>query len=392
MAPGDTLQRLTDVDEILKRTVAALESGRNQITDLANQARAEYQAAKRELERMKQQVTEYIRQVDELEKRDHQVRVRLMEVSRDFQRYGEADIRSAYEKAQDVQVALSVLREKESHLRRERDALERRLQSLELMAGRAEALAKQVDVAMQYLSGDLRAVTGSLRNLQERRDLGLSIIKAQEEERRRVAREIHDGPAQLLANVVLRIDICQRLAEQDPGRLRAELSELKELVRMSLQDVRKVIFDLRPMALDDLGLAPALRSYLGDFKEKTKIETELTMLGRERRLTPAFEVALFRLVQEALNNVAKHARANEVKVTVEFAANLISLRVRDNGRGFDTEQVRQAGRGSRFGLISMRERAELLQGQFQVESAPGRGTTVSFSIPAGDQGEGAQHA
>lgn len=151
-------------------------------------------------------------------------------------------------------------------------------------------------------------MTGSPRNSER----NLAIIRAQEEERRRVARELHDGPAQLLANVVLRIDVCQRLAEQDPARLREELQQLKDLLRLSLQEVRQVIFDLRPMALDDLGLVPALRSYLQGYQTRTALETDLAVYGTDRRLGPDLEIAIFRLVQEALTNVQKHARASRV--------------------------------------------------------------------------------
>ncbi|MCL5677281.1 MAG: sensor histidine kinase, partial [Firmicutes bacterium] len=285
-----------------------------------------------------------------------------------------------YDRAREVQVALSAARAAEVALRAHRDDLERRLKALEIMAHRADTLAGNVASAMGVLTGSLRNLSVHVENIKQRRDLGLAVIKAQEEERRRVAREIHDGPAQLLANVVLRIDVCQRLVDQDLQRLRDELHQLKDLVRVSLQDVRKVIFDLRPMALDDLGLVPALRSYLKDYQERSGILPELVVAGQARRFTQAFEVAVFRLVQEALNNVWKHAQAEHAWVVLEFSDAAIRLVVKDDGVGFALSEARSEG-SNRFGLISMRERAELLQGRVQIDTAPKMGTRVSFHIP-----------
>jgi len=374
------LVEITALDRVLKETVRSLERGKEQIFEIAEQARDEYRTVQRDVERLKKDVYDKIREVDQLEKRDQQARLRLMEVSRDFKKYSEEDVKDAYDRAREVQVALSAARAAEVALRAHRDNLERRLKALEVMANRADALAGNVASAMGFLTGSLKNISVHVENIKQRRDLGLAVIKAQEEERRRVAREIHDGPAQLLANVVLRIDVCQRLVDHDLQRLRDELHQLKDLVRVSLQDVRKVIFDLRPMALDDLGLVPAFRSYLKDYQERSGILPDLVVTGEERRFAQAYEVALFRLVQEALNNVWKHAQAEHAWVLVEFSEAGIRMVVKDDGVGFDLQQARAEG-ASRFGLISMRERAELLQGRVQIDTAPKLGTRVTFHIP-----------
>jgi two-component system sensor histidine kinase DegS len=205
------------------------------------------------------------------------------------------------------------------------------------------------------------------------------LIEAQEEERRRLARDIHDGPAQLLANVVFRIDVAQTLLEGDIERARAELEQLKQIVRHSLQDVRKIIFDLRPLALDDLGLVPALRSYLGGLLEKAGLKVDLEVAGEPRRLPTAHEAALFRLVQEALHNVRKHAGTDAADVRVEFADTEVRVAVTDHGRGFDPAAA--AGAADRLGLRSMRERAELFGGSLTLRSTPGGGTVVEASVP-----------
>jgi len=212
---------------------------------------------------------------------------------------------------------------------------------------------------------------------------GARVIEAQEEERRRLARDIHDGPAQILANVVFRIDVSQKLLERDPRRAAAELEQLKGLVRQSLQDVRRIIFDLRPMALDDLGLAPALRSYVSGFGEKTGLSVQMEVRGQERRLPPAVELGCYRLVQEALNNVWKHAQAQRATVRLAFDPALVRAEVTDDGVGFDPLALGEGGpRTGHFGLVSLRERAALLGGRARVDSAPGRGTRVLVELPA----------
>ncbi len=266
---------------------------------------------------------------------------------------------------------------------------ERSIQTLMVRNTRIGSLLAQWDQAAERLSPAMGALARTFRDIgakletaQQGRGLGLHAITVQEEERRHLAREIHDGPAQLLNSVVLRIDVCQRLVDQDSDRLKNELGQLKELVRLSIQDVRKIIFDLRPMALDDLGLVPALRGYLKDYQARSGIETDFAFYGNERRFNPAFEVALFRLVQEALTNVAKHAGASRVWVTVETTGGQeIKLSVKDDGAGFDPAQVQPGAGGSKFGLVGMRERAALLGGSMEIQSAPGRGAKLTFLFP-----------
>lgn len=374
-------RNIKSLEQVIRDTITAMERGKEEIFRIAEAAREECAAVEREVEQIKQAVAEQVRLVDELERQDRKARLRLLDVSRDFQKYGEQDVKEAYEKAREIQVQLGVARERERFLRQQRDQLERRLKYLMTMLERAEALASQVGVAMGYLVNDLKDLPSQFANMEKSRGLGLSIIKAQEEERRRVAREIHDGPAQLLANVVLRIDVCQRLAAQDVARLQEELGQLKDLVRLSLQDVRKIIFNLRPMALDDLGLVPALRGYLKDYQEKSGLETDLVFFGTDRRFETTFEVALFRLIQEALTNVVKHAQAKRVWVKIDIGNREIKMSVKDDGRGFDVEKARQEAAGTKFGLVGMRERTELLGGRMDITSSPGLGTRINFFVP-----------
>jgi two-component system sensor histidine kinase DegS len=227
-------------------------------------------------------------------------------------------------------------------------------------------------------------VSLQLEGLQHKQLLGLKIIKAQEEERQRVARDIHDGPAQLMSNVVLKAEICERMIDVDLDKAREELRNLKRIVRDSLQDVRKIIYDLRPMSLDDLGLVPTLQRYVLTFQEESGISVSFQTMGvQPSELKSVISLTVFRIVQEALNNVTKHANARNVGIQLEFLQKSLKLYVFDDGAGFDTEKLKQRHEdiSGGFGLVSMRERVELLDGEMIISSEPGRGTRLNITIP-----------
>ncbi|HEX5689622.1 MAG TPA: ATP-binding protein, partial [Roseiflexaceae bacterium] len=178
-------------------------------------------------------------------------------------------------------------------------------------------------------------------------------------------------------------EICQRLLDRDLDQTRAELSGLKTAINTTLQDTRRFIFDLRPMILDDLGLVPTLRRYVQQFSEKNSLEINLMVQGIDGRLPNHYEVAIFRFIQEALNNVAKHANATQARVLLETSGNSIHVSVEDDGSGFHISEVLSDQSGRRnLGIATLRQQAEaLLRGEFGMESAVGRGTRVAAVVP-----------
>ncbi len=375
---------LEALDRVVKETIEAVDKGKEAIFDIAETARSEVERVKKELMAIKQETLETIQEVDRYTFLEKQARVRLMEVSRDFHKHSEEAIKEAYDHAKEVQIQLFLLQEKEKNLRRRRDELERSLKRLTRTVEKAETLVTQIGVVLQFLQGTLQEINLKLEGLQRQQQIGLRIVQAQEEERRRVAREIHDGPAQALANIVLRTEYCEQLLTRDPARVKSELARLKEMVRSSLQDIRKIIFDLRPMALDDLGLVGGLRRLLGELEERHGLPIEFLFFGRERRLGRTYEVAIFRIIQEALNNVIKHAEASRVVVKLELLSERVVAVVKDDGKGFDLQAVE--ARGEHYGLLNMQERAQLLEGELRIKSASGQGTEIIVTIPI-EEGE-----
>jgi len=373
------------IDRIIQHAIEVIEESKTQVFSIYESFIRELTLLEEELERVLHEVEETIPIVNRLEWEFRMARIKLTEVSRDFLRYSEEDIKAAYEKATRIQLDLMVYREKEQYLRSRRDELQQRIRSIQRSIARAESIGSQLNVVSEYLSGDLSNVSRILESAKSRQLLGLKIIMAQEEERKRVAREIHDGPAQTLANLVLKTEIAERFLEMgDKENLQSELADLKTQIRSGLEEIRKIIFLLRPMALDDLGLTPTLRKYVQDFEERTRIKTSFEATGKERRLPGAMEVAMFRLAQEALNNVQRHARATFVSLRVNFTDSEVQMTIQDNGVGFRMNDPGPRGRNklqSQFGLMGMRERVELLQGTLDIDSAPGQGTTINIRLP-----------
>lgn len=371
------------IDRVIKNAVGVMENSKLQILEILETARNELKSLNNELQQVMKETAETVEKVDQLEVNYRRSRIRLTEVSRDFVRYKEEDIKQAYEKATQLQLDLLIYREKEMYLKARRNDLQKRARNVDKSVERAETIGTQMGVVLEYLSGELGQVTRILESAKNRQLIGLKIILAQEEERKRISREIHDGPAQLLANLVLRTEIVERmLIKQEFKLVQDEIIDLKSQVRSSLEEMRKVIFNLRPMALDDLGLIPTLRKFVHDFEEKTKIRATFETRGKEFRFSSPMEAAVFRLIQEALNNAAKHACPTFVGVEITYQTKMVKIMVQDNGFGFKVDQLEQKTKEhSHFGLIGMRERVELLDGRMEIESAANMGTKIVIHIP-----------
>jgi two-component system, NarL family, sensor histidine kinase DegS len=367
------------LDEILEKMVKTVDDSKEEIYKIGEESRKQYEEMLMELKDIKIKIQETIDKSDKLEVRARFARQRLAEVSQHFNKYSEKEIRAAYENAHALQMDLTMLRQQERELRNRRDDLERRLRKLREVIERADYLVSQITVVLNYLNSDLRQVGEMIENAHQKQEFGLKIIEAQEEERRRLSREIHDGPAQMLANVLMRSDLIERIyRERGVDDAFKEIRDLRKMVRSALYEVRRIIYDLRPMALDDLGLVPTLKKYLSTIEEYSN-RTKITFInaGSEKRLPSRLEVALFRLVQESVQNALKHAEANNIQVKIEIGKNHVILVIKDDGKGFDVNIKKE----NSFGLIGMKERVDLLEGEMTIDSKIGAGTVIMIRVP-----------
>jgi two-component system, NarL family, sensor histidine kinase DegS len=368
----------TVLDDILKKMLDTVKSSKEQIFDITEQSRNEHSQLQLELAQVQMKVATVIENTDKTERFARFARNRLAEVSKNFSKYTDEEVRNAYEQANDYQIKLALYRQEEAQLRERRDNIERRLVALQGTIKKAEALVGQVSVVLNYLTSDLQDVNDMIQGAKEMQEFGLKIIEAQEEERKRVSREIHDGPAQMMANVLLRSELVERIyREKGIDDALKEIRDLRVMVKNSLSEVRRIIYDLRPMALDDLGLVPTLAKYLKNFQEHTGMEISFRNLGKEVRLPATLEVAIFRFVQEAVQNAFKHADPREVQVKMEIKATKVIVIIKDDGKGFDLAQKKDGA----FGLLGMKERVNMLKGDLTIDSKINRGTLIMLIIP-----------
>ncbi|MGC8857030.1 MAG: ATP-binding protein [Anaerolineae bacterium] len=301
-------------------------------------------------------------ELTKLTQRNAAITAHLQQVQKQLNTLPAQEIQMAYDSALDAQQRLFVMRGQLEKLQSDKTHLEKYKALLERM------LTKEGKEGESAQSGVKEAMAGIEM-----------IINAQEAERQRLSRQMHDGPAQALSNFILQTEIAMRLLDADPMQAREELSNLKSAAMGTFQKVRNFIFELRPMMLDDLGLIPTIRKYVDAFKEQTGLDATVTVTGAERRLESYLEVMIFRAIQELLGNAARHSQASTVKVQVDMGTSAVKVIVDDNGKGFDPEILNES---RNLGLKLIRERTEMLGGNFEIDSAPGKGTRILFTVPA----------
>ncbi|OCA88264.1 histidine kinase [Bacillus sp. FJAT-27225] len=367
------------LDVILARMIESVGRSKNEIYSIGEESRADLETLNSELAEVEELTDRVVGEGERLEAKVRLSRSKLSEVSMHFKNYSEDQVREAYEKAHELQLELTLNRQMEKQLHERKKDLVRRMNGLHETIDRADHLVSQISVVMNYLMSDLKEMGELIEDAKLKVEFGLKIIEAQEEERKRLSREIHDGPAQMLANVMMRSDLVERVYKEDGiDAALAEIKSFKQMVRNSLYEVRRIIYDLRPMALDDLGLIPTLKKYLQTMEDYHKtVKISFHNLRADQRLPSNYEVALFRLVQESVQNALKHAEASEIQVKLEMKETGVTVVIKDNGKGFDPKKRKY----NSFGIMGMKERVDLLGGQFAISSKPGQGAAVIIQVP-----------
>lgn len=327
----------------------------------------DFQTELEETQRSLREVTLMIEQsqgeLAKLTQRNAAITAHLQQVQKEAQIPVE-DLKMAYNSALDAQQRLFVMRGQLEKLQNDKSHLEKIKSILEKTSSGVQGMESST-----IPTGGKSQLTGIEM-----------IVNAQEAERQRLSRQMHDGPAQALSNFILQTEIAMRLLDVDPVQAKDELGNLKTSAMGTFQKVRNFIFELRPMMLDDLGLIPTIRKYADAFKEQTSLDVNVTVTGNERRLESYLEVMIFRAIQELLGNAARHSQATLIKVQVDLGNEAARVSVDDNGKGFDPETLVQS---NNLGLKLIQERAEMLGGNFEIDSAAGKGTRVSFMVPIG---------
>ena len=251
--------------------------------------------------------------------------------------------------------------------------------------GRIDLAVKSLENAWLFLARDDTSLVSDPSGPPSAADAQMRIVEAQEAERSRLAREVHDGPAKALSNAIFQVEVVQRLLDRDERLARAELKQLREVLTRELRGVRAYLSQLRPPLLADLGLSGAVREAADQIATALAVPVTVDLDEGVDALPETVEIVTLRVVQEALQNARKHAQPHSIRVRMLRDAGAWILEVRDDGRGFEADDPPVGGR-RHFGLQFMRERAELIGARFEVRSSPNLGTAVRMIIPPGAMG------
>jgi len=303
-------------------------------------------------------------EVNKLAERNASVVSRLQKVQNQSDALLPLEVRQAYDGALEAQQRLFLMRGQIDRLNSDKKNLEN--------------LASTLENVTNLLGKSSPAPKGGADK--EAFSMIEATIQAQEAERQRMSRQMHDGPAQALSNFILQSEIAMRLFDIDQEQAREELVSLKMAATSAFKQVRNFVFELRPMMLDDLGLIPTLKRYSEAFKEQTEVEVDLSVSGLERRLESYIEVIIFRSLQDLLGFAHREGDATSVKINMSIGENNVKISIEDNGKGFDVDEV---FKGSGISIKAIKDRIEMLGGFMEVESAGGNGCYFVFQIPVG---------
>lgn len=295
------------------------------------------------------------------------VTAQLQKVQNNLDSASKSDIRDAFIEAMDAQQRLLVMRGQLDKLQEQRTSLANFIQHLEKVQDFTKTHSGKVGAGTSQPSG--------LSTLE-------MLINSQEAERQKLSRQMHDGPAQALSNFIVQAEISTKMFDMDPTKSREELEKLKNSAMNTFQKVRNYIAELRPMMLDDMGLAPCVKKHIASVKEETGADVSININGGDKKLPNYLEVYIFRAIQELVGNSIKHNQNYPEKIKVDVDLTLdnsnIKLTIKDNGQGFDPAKIDESGG---LGLKLIRERAEMLGGSLMVNANVDSGVEITLNFP-----------
>lgn len=332
------------------------------VEEFKQEIQAEIEKTKRELLEINLMLEQSQFEVNRLAEKNASVTARLQQIQKQFDFLPREDIIEVFNDALDAQQRLFVMRGQSEKLQSDNHHLEKYFGILRKVSNSPQFETNQVN----------DQGSEKILNLVE------AIIQAQEEERQRLSRKMHDGPAQALSNFILQTEIAVRLFAIDQERAREELAILKSSATSAFQQVRDFIFELRPMMLDDLGLVPTLKRYIETYKEQTDTSIRLTIHGVERRFESYIEVIIFRAIQEILAFSVRQEKATQISVQMNIAESFVKVTIDDNGKGEDVESKQESGG---MGIKVIKDRVEMMGGFLEIDFRPDKGSQVVFQVP-----------
>jgi len=357
----------------LDSIITSMNDGKEEIFAITEQINKENRQVKADIAEVRREIRLYNAQIEKLKKMELESRKTLLIVSSDFNKYNSDDIKDAYDKSYNLQQDLMKKQLEIDSIMKKLELFENRIQKNNELVSKADELLSRIEIMSDYMKLD--SSIGS-----ESEDLFTKWILFQENEKNRIARDIHDGPAQTIASLVIRSDIIKKLIEKDSPNttIYKEIEQLKFQLRSVIKEIRKIMYDLRPTSLDELGFSSSIQGLISKTEEDCNIKFSVSIDEDSEIKNSNLKIICFRIIQESLNNIIKHSKAEKAYIYVKITTDYIDMIVQDNGVGFDTTKINSA---NSFGLSCLKERVALVNGNVNIDSKFSKGTAINVKIP-----------
>lgn len=357
----------------LDSIITSMNDGKEEIFAITEQINRENRQVKADIAEVRRDIRLYNAQIEKLKKLELESRKTLLIVSSDFDKYNSDDIKDAYDNSYNLQQDLMKKQLEIDSIMKKLELFENRIQKNNELVSKADELLSRIEIMSDYMKLD-----SSIDS--ESEDLFTKWILFQENEKNRIARDIHDGPAQTIASLVIRSDIIRKLIEKDSPNttIYKEIEQLKFQLRSVIKEIRKIMYDLRPTSLDELGFSSSIHGLISKTEEDCNIKFSVSIDENSEIKNSNLKIICFRIIQESLNNIIKHSKAEKAYIYVKISKDYIDMIVQDNGVGFDTTKINST---NSFGLSSLKERVALVNGNVNIDSKFSKGTAINVKIP-----------
>lgn len=357
----------------LDSIITSMKDGKEEIFAITEQINKENRQVKSDIAQVRKEIKIYNAQIEKLKKIELQSRKTLSIVSSDFDKYNSDDIKDAYDKSYNLQQDLMKKQLEIDSIIKKLELYENRIQKNNELVSKADELLSRIEIMSDYMKLDSSIDSDS-------DDLFTKWILFQENEKNRIARDIHDGPAQTIASLVIRSDIIKKLIEKETPSttIYKEIEQLKFQLRSVIKEIRKIMYDLRPTSLDELGFSSSIHGLVSKTEEDCNIKFSVSIDEESKIKNSNLKIICFRIIQESLNNIIKHSKARKAYIYVKISNTFIDMIVQDNGIGFDTSKINSI---NSFGLSSLKERVSLVNGTVIIDSELSKGTAINVKIP-----------
>jgi len=378
----NNLDMIINVKKIVENVLYEINVGKSKIFNISDRLRDEYEDRKKELETVKNELFHVLTEVDELEKLDKNMRNKLVIESKKLDEVNNEILKDIYDQALDIRVKYITKQNEEKDLIKRRDNIQRSLKNYIISIHEAENAVSQISVAIDFLNGNLVETLNS-NDEKNKFNTVIKILENQEKEKKRIARDIHDGPAQYIANVIMRIDFCKVVIKKDIDRGLKELEDLKLHTKRALKEVRTIIYGLKPIHLEELGLKGAIENMGVEIIKDYQINMYSEFYGEIEEVEGIVKTTTYRIIQEVVNNAKKHSNAKNINLKISSNREILGIIIEDDGVGFNFKETLKKIKndGNKYGLIGIIERVNQLEGKIKVNSYFGGGTIYNINLP-----------